>query len=945
MTSTPISRRAFLQVSAGSALALSLRRLAWAETGSTSPALLPSYRDWEDVYRQRWRWDRVVRGTHTTANCISACAWNLYVRDGIVWREEQSSPYTASNSTVPDWNPRGCQKGASCNDLMLGPTRLRYPLKRVGARGAGQWKRIGWDEALSEIAGALVDTLARRGGSGAVCELGGNFDFGTTLASTLRFFRQIGVPITDPTAHTGDLSVGAVITLGAGFIGGSSDDWFRSKYIVIWSFNPAVTRIPDAHFLYEARYRGAQIVTIAPDYNQTAIHGDLWIAPRVGTDAALALAACQVVIEENLYHADYIREQTDLPFLVRDDTRRYLRECDVVKGGGDAVFAVWDEAANALVWTSGSMGSSARTIAIPDGVRPALDTRVQVRLASGTSVGVRPVFSLLRQRLQAFQPEAAARITGVAADVVRRFARDFAKAPAAIILIGYGINKHYHGDLNQRAQLLLASLTGNIGKSGGGWYSGGWINLEGVGLVAGQDRLGMLSLLQLGARSYLDPEQVKGEFVSGYISSTLFHTVHAGLGEYRLKKEYGDPSLPRPPRAYFDEAIAKGHFPVGAPPGSEPPEVIFSVCGNILRHTRMGQRVRDTLFAQARLIVDITYRMSETARSADIVLPAAGWYEKISLKYLVGLVPYVTLADRAMAPLGESKPEWEIYSLLAQHVAAEARKRAVNETRSFGGQPCALAGLDDRFSDGGRFTPQGEEDVLRFMLDISGASKGISLDDLRRQGGAIRVKSLGPDSPTSNFFCEYRADEPITALRDFVEKKRPYPTLTGRQQFYIDHPWFLELGEELPTYKDPPKAGGDHPFILTSGHTRWSVHSMWRDHPMMLRLQRGEPVICLNDRDARTRGIADHDRVRVWNDLNDFVARAVVTSIIQPGQVHLYHAWEPFQFEGQKSHQFLIPSPIKPTQLVGDYGHLRWNFAYYEPNSVDRDTRVNIAKA
>jgi nitrate reductase alpha subunit len=60
--------------------------------------------------------------------------------------------------------------------------------------------------------------------------------------------------------------------------------------------------------------------------------------------------------------------------------------------------------------------------------------------------------------------------------------------------------------------------------------------------------------------------------------------------------------------------------------------------------------------------------------------------------------------------------------------------------------------------------------------------------------------------------------------------------------------------------------------------------------------------------------------------------------------VHLYHAWEPFQFEGQRSHQFLIPSPIKPTQLVGDYGHLRWEFAYYEPNAVDRDTRVNIAK-
>ncbi|MFN8543376.1 MAG: molybdopterin-dependent oxidoreductase [Candidatus Binatia bacterium] len=941
----PPSRREFFKIGAGVGLALGLGRLGW--TAETSPAqqAAPAYRDWQDVYRERWRWDRVVRGTHTTANCLAACAWNLFVRDDIVWREEQSAPYAASNAAVPDWNPRGCQKGASCSDLMVGPTRLRYPLKRIGPRGGGRWKRIAWDEALDEVASVLVDTLVRRGGGGALCELGGNFDFGTTLAGTLRFFRQIGVPITDPTAHTGDLSVGAVITLGAGFTGGSSDDWFRSSYVVAWSFNPAVTRIPDAHFLAEARYRGARVVTIAPDLNQTATHSDLWISPRVGTDAALALAACQVVVEEGLFKGDYVREQTDLPFLVRTDNGQFLRHGDVVAGGSDSVFGVWDEVARGVVWAPGSMGSSAHTLAFPQGVRPALDVDAEVALASGGRVRVRPVFALLRERLQAFRPEEAARVTGVAAGVIRRFAREFAAAPAALILVGFGGNKHYHGDLIQRAQLLLASLTGNIGKPGAGWHSAGWINLEGVGLVGGQDRLGTVPLLWLGARAYVNPDGVKAEFLSSYVSSTLFHTVHAGLGSSRLAPEYGDPSLPRPPRAYLDEALAKGHFPIGVAPDAPPPEVIVSVCGNVLRHTRMGHRVRDTLFANARLVVDITYRMSETTRHADVVLPAAGWYERMSLKYLVGLVPYLTLADRAVPPSGESKPEWEIYSLLAARVAATARARGVGETQSFRGQPCDLANLAERFSDAGRFGPNGEEDVLRYILSVSSASKGVALEDLRREGGAIRVKSLGPESPTGNFFCDYEPREPISPFRDFVEKKRPYPTLTGRQQFYIDHAWFLELGEELPTFKAPPRAGGDHPFMLTSGHTRWSIHSMWRDHPLMLRLQRGEPVVLVNSGDAREHGIGDHDRVRVWNDLNDFVARAMVTGVIHPGQIHLYHAWEPFQFEGQRSHQFLIPSPIKPTQLVGDYGHLRWDFAYYEPNAVDRDTRVSLAKA
>ena len=181
-------------------------------------------------------------------------------------------------------------------------------------------------------------------------------------------------------------------------------------------------------------------------------------------------------------------------------------------------------------------------------------------------------------------------------------------------------------------------------------------------------------------------------------------------------------------------------------------------------------------------------------------------------------------------------------------------------------------------------------------------------------------------------------------LRDFVEKKRPYPTLTGRQQFYIDHPWFLELGEELPVHKEPPAAGGKHPFTLTGGHTRWSIHSMWRDQPLMLRLERGEPVVYLNAADARARSIGDHDLVRDLERPRRFVARAKPTGTMRPGQVHILHAWEPFQFRTGRSHQSLAPSPIKVTQLVGDYGHLHWDVSYYEPNGNDRDTRVDVRR-
>ena len=939
------SRRAFLQTTGiGLGLSLGLDRLVWLAPAEAAAAAAPAYTDFRDLYRAKWRWDRVVRGTHTNVNCVSSCAWNLFVRDGIVWREEQSSPYTASNDSVPDWNPRGCQKGASCSDMMQSASRLRFPMKRVGERGEGRWKRVSWDEALGEVAEQMVDTLTRRGGEGVLLELGPNVDFGANTVAGLRFFRQIGAPITDSMAQIGDLAVGGTITLGTPHTDGSSDDWFRSELLVLWAFNPAVARIPDAHYVHEARYHGARVVAIAPDYNQSAIHTDLWLSVRPGTDAALALAACQVVIEENLFDASYIREQTDLPFLLRVDTGRFLRQSDLVGGGGDESFYVWDELAAAPRLATGSMGSDEPTLAIAPGVRPALSVQAEVTLANGERVAVRTVFDALREKLAALGPEPAAAITGISAATIRRFAREFAKARAALIISQWGNCKNLHSDLVQRSQILLASLTGNLGRAGGGWRSGAFVALDGMGLVAMQDGLGLLDLAVTAARAYVQPEAVRRQFESMYVPSSLFHAVHGGLGEHELAAAHGDPALPEGAAPYLAEALAKKHFPMSPAPGAAPPEVIVNLLGNVLRHSRMGNRVRDTLFAKARLLVDINFRMNETSRYCDILLPAAGWYEKVGIKYIAAFVPYVTLGDRASAPLGEAKPEWELFANLATHVTQAAQRRGIASVRGFNGQDCAIDALDARFTDDGRFGPDAQEAVTEFILSVSGATKGIALADLRRDGGARRIASLGTPGGTAGIFSEYSAVEPVVPFRNFVEKKQPYPTLTGRQQFYIDHPWFAKVGEQLPTYKPPPAAGGSHPFTLTGAHARWSVHAMWRDQALMLRLQRGEPVVYLNHADARARGIADNDLVRVWNDLSTVVARAKLASSIRPAQLHIHHAWEPFQFRNGNSHQYLAPSPFKIPHLVGDYGHLHWSYAHYEPNQTDRDTRVDVAR-
>ena len=262
---------------------------------------------WEDLYRQRWSWDRVAKGTHGWLNCRSACNFDLFVKDGIVVREEQTGNYVASEPGVPDFNPRGCQKGACYTEVMYGPSRLSVPLKRVGERGDGKWQQISWDEALREIAEKLVDIAEKDGTDSIIHDLGPHFDLGPTTAGRTRFFAMMGATLSDDWAEIGDLNHGATLTFGFPHIGGSSDEWFLSDYVVVWMMNPAVTQIPDAHFLFEAKYNGTELVVVDPQYSATAVHADQWVPIKPGTDAALALATARHIWESRQIDLDYVR--------------------------------------------------------------------------------------------------------------------------------------------------------------------------------------------------------------------------------------------------------------------------------------------------------------------------------------------------------------------------------------------------------------------------------------------------------------------------------------------------------------------------------------------------------------------------------------------------------------------------------------------------------------
>jgi len=330
------SRRRFLKwtgaaVAAGAATASGIVLFHFRPHDVTNPDPSPrttaKLGSWEDLYRQRWTWDDVKKGSHGWANCRSACEWDLYIKNGIVVREEQSATYTQSEAAVPDFNPRGCQKGACYTEVMYGPSRVTTPMKRVGPRGEGKWQQISWEQAIAEIAEQIVDVAQQYGTDSIYQDLGPNYDSGATTVGRFRFQMKAGGVFADNWASIGDLNLGALLTLGVAHVGGSSDEWFLSDFLVVWMMNPSVTQMADAHFLYEARYNGAELVVVDPQYSATAVHADQWLPLRTGTDAALGLCAARHIWDSGAIDLDYVREQTDLPFLVRLCTKATTSSC------------------------------------------------------------------------------------------------------------------------------------------------------------------------------------------------------------------------------------------------------------------------------------------------------------------------------------------------------------------------------------------------------------------------------------------------------------------------------------------------------------------------------------------------------------------------------------------------------------------------------------------
>ncbi len=362
-------------------------------------------RDWEQGYRNRWQHDRVVRSTHGV-NCTGSCSWKIHVKDGLVTWETQQTDYPSNGPEAPDYEPRGCPRGASFSWYVYSPLRPKFPYvrgellsmfreakQRLGdpvdawesivedpekakayksRRGKGGFLRSSWAEVTELIAAAHVHTVRRYGpdrvaGFSPIPAMSQ-----VSYAAGTRFLSLLGGTILSFYDWYADLPPASPQVWGDQTDVPESADWWDAAYLIMWGSNIPQTRTPDAHFMTEARYRGQKVITVSPDFAGNTKFADEWLPAEAGTDAALAMAMGHVILKEFFvdrqagYFGEYARQFTDLPFLVTlddhgDGTVRggaMLRAADLGQTGEHAEWktVIVDSATGQPVVPNGTIG-------------------------------------------------------------------------------------------------------------------------------------------------------------------------------------------------------------------------------------------------------------------------------------------------------------------------------------------------------------------------------------------------------------------------------------------------------------------------------------------------------------------------------------------------------------------------------------------------------------
>jgi nitrate reductase alpha subunit len=753
------------------------------------------------------------------------------------------------------WDPRVCNKGTALPRRFYGDRRVKGAFIRKGfktwvdkgfprdpdglppgdlfRRGEDEYEKVSWGEAYRIAAKALYHTAATYSGSdGAerlkqqdydpamINKMGGagtralKFRGGMPVLGSIKLFglyrfansmaladakiRRIepdeakgGTGFDNYSWHT-DLPPGHPMVCGQQTVDFDLCDTEYCNVLIAWGMNWICTKMPDAHWLTEARIKGKKVINITTDYNATSSKSDEVVVIRPGTDPALALGIAHILIKEKLYDEDFVKHFTDLPLLVRMDTGKMLKASDifadyqpkklertkVVKdtkdlpkpadvdqphsGITEAMREAWNDF---VLWDTKSGGPVAVSrdevgkYAAQQGWEPALEGSFEVNIG-GKEVRLETVFSLTKKHLMdTWTPAATEKITWAPQSAIYSLARTFAANPEKVLTaVGMGPNQMFNADQKDRAIFLVAALTRNVGFFGGnvGSYAGNYraAYFNGMPQYIAEDPFNITK----------DPEQpAKLKPYFGLQSAHFYaHTdqplkVH---GHYFT----GDTHMPTPTKSLWfagSNSIlgnAKGHY-----------EVVM----NLLRHPQyraknMHKRMIECVFVNE-------WWWTGSCEYADIVFGADSW----------GEYHQNDMTQSCTNPFMQVMPLTEIKRIHDTRADAEIYKGVAAELAKLTG--------DERFNDYWMFINDQHraKPYIQRVLDHSNMFKGYEVTQLLEL-----AKDGIPAMMMSRTYPKFIGHEQSS-------ESAPWYTKSGRLEFLRDEPEFVEYGESLVLYREP----------------------------------------------------------------------------------------------------------------------------------------------
>ena len=462
-----------------------------------------------------------------------------------------------------------------------------------------------------------------------------------------------------------------------------------------------------------------------------------------------------------------------------------------------------------MVWCNRSGG--------PVAVTSASDITLNIPVATynhnGSTFELATVFSIFSREAEKYSAAHCAEITGVPAAVIEQLAADYASANPGAIRIGFGLDRWYYSDSNARIVGILACLTGNIGIAGGG-----------VSIISG------------GRFAPLD-------------ASNFFAPTGEGANSISMMEA--------------DDCVRTGEpFPI---------KMECIALGNPFNQVKPDRgRVLSEYVANLDFICVIDHFMTDTAKQADLVLPACTIFERTDIV----TDSFIQLQQKVVSPEGQAKSDFEIFCLLGKAM-----------------------GHGDYFD-------RSEAEYLAEILEASTELEveGITWERLEKE------KVIYP----------WKEEKPYVGFED-----RIFPTSSGRIEFYKHE--LDEYGSTLPVYREPIEASPQnplyekYPLVLLSSHSRYRIHSTFANMPMT-QAKEPEPLIRMNDLDAKARGLVEGDICRVFNDRGLLKIRCRVDERIRRGTVLVS--------EGHWVDQFIEGDPYILTH--DKFNETAENYAHYD---------------